>query len=97
MCSPPLGGPARGGAPPPNGRTTMRTYAMSAALGGMLALTAAVGFGQASTQPVEAGAAGRVAQYCAPPHDSLDARRFFCREEVACQGQTGATTFACYM
>jgi len=75
----------------------MRTYAMSAALGGMLALTAAIGFGQASTQPFEAGAASRVAQYCAPPHDSLDARRFFCREEVACQGPTGGATFACYM
>lgn len=78
----------------------MRTYAMGAALGGMLTLTAAIGFGQVSTQPVEAGAAGqgaRVAQYCAPPHDSLDARRFFCREEVACQGPTSAATFACFM
>jgi hypothetical protein len=75
----------------------MRTYAMGAALGGMLALTAAVGFGQASTQPVASEAAGRVAQYCAPPHDSLDSRRFFCREEVACQGPTGAATFACFM
>ena len=75
----------------------MRTYAIGAALGGMLALTAAVGFGQVSTQPVANEAAGRVAQYCAPPHDSLDSRRFFCREEVACQGPTGAATFACFM
>jgi len=78
----------------------MRTYAMGAALGGMLALTATIGFGQVPTQPVEAGAAGQgaqVAQYCAPPHDSLDSRRFFCREEVACQGPTGAATFACFM
>ena len=78
----------------------MRTYAMGAALGGLLALTAAIGFGQVSTQPVAAAAAGQgvhVAQYCAPPHDSLDARRFFCREEVACQGPTGAATFTCFM
>lgn len=75
----------------------MRTYAMGAALGSLLALTAAGGFEQISTQPVATGAAGRVAQYCAPPHDSLDARRFFCREEVACQGPTSAATFACFM
>jgi hypothetical protein len=76
---------------------TMRTYAIGAALGGMLALTGAIGFGQVSMQPVEAGAAGRMAQYCAPPHDSLDTRRFFFREEVACQGPTGAAAFACFM
>jgi hypothetical protein len=75
----------------------MRTYAMGAVLGGMLALIAATGFDLLSTQPVAAEAAGRVAQYCAPPHDSLDARRFFCREEVACQGPTSAATFACFM
>jgi hypothetical protein len=75
----------------------MRKYAIAAGLGGMLALTAAVAFEQLSTQPVAAEAAGRVAQYCAPPHDSLDSRRFFCREEVACQGPTGAATFACFM
>jgi hypothetical protein len=75
----------------------MRDYATAAAFCGMLALTAAIGLGQVSTQPVEAGTAGRVAQYCAPPHDSLDARRFFCREEVACQGPTGAATFTCFM
>ena len=75
----------------------MRTYAMGVALGGMLALTATIGFGQVSTQPVAAEAASRVAQYCAPPHDSLDSRRFFCREEVACQGPTGAASYSCFM
>lgn len=71
----------------------MRKYAMAAGLGGMLALTAAVGFEQLSTQPV---AASRVAQYCAPPYDSPDVR-FYCRQEVACQGPSGAATFACFM
>jgi hypothetical protein len=37
-----------------------------------------------------------VAQYCAPPYDSPDVS-FYCREEVACQGPTGAATFACFM
>jgi hypothetical protein len=78
----------------------MRTYAMGAALGGLLALGAAVALEQPSAQPVAAGAAGQgehVAQYCAPPYDSPDALRFYCREEVACQGPTGAATFACFM
>jgi hypothetical protein len=80
----------------------MRNYAMAVALGGLLALTAAVGFEQLSTQPVAAAAPGQgvqgvhVAQYCAPPYDSPDVR-FYCREEVACQGPTGAATFACFM
>jgi hypothetical protein len=77
--------------------TTMRKYAMGLGLGGLLALAAAAGFDQLSTQPVVAGAAGRVAQYCALPHDNLDARRFYCREEVACSGPTGAATFACFI
>jgi len=74
----------------------MRNYAMAAAFGGLLALTAADGFEQILTQPVAAGAVGRVAQYCAPPYDSPDVS-FYCREEVACQGPTGAATFACFM
>ena len=77
----------------------MRNYAMAAALGGLLALTAAAGYEQHSPQPVAAGAPGQgvhVAQYCAPPYDSPDVR-FYCREEVACQGPTGAATFACFM
>jgi hypothetical protein len=77
----------------------MRNYAMGVALGGLLALTAAAGFQQLSPQPVAAGAAGQgvhVAQYCAPPYDSPDVR-FYCREEVACQGPAGAATFACFM
>jgi hypothetical protein len=77
----------------------MRTYAMGVALGGLLALAAAIGFEQLSPQPVAAAAAGQgvhVAQYCAPPYDSPDAR-FYCREEVACQGPSGAATFACFL
>jgi hypothetical protein len=77
----------------------MWNYAMAAALGGLLAFTAAAGFEQLSPQPVAAGAAGQgvhVAQYCAPPYESPDVR-FYCREEVACQGPAGAATFACFM
>ena len=73
----------------------MRTYVMGAGLGVMLALTAATGSDQLSAQPVAAGAAGRAAQYCAPPHDSPDALRFFCRDEAACAAPTGAAGFAC--
>jgi hypothetical protein len=73
----------------------MRTYAMGAGFGVMLALTAATGFDQLSTQPVATGAAGRVAQYCAPPPDNPDALKFFCRDEVACAAPTDAAGFAC--
>jgi hypothetical protein len=76
-------------------RTTMRIYAIGVGLGGMLALAAAIGFDQLWTQPV-AAAAGRVAQYCAPPHDNPDALRFFCRDEVGCPAPTAAA-FACAM
>ena len=72
----------------------MRKYAMGVGLGGALALAAAIGLGQPWTQPV---AAGRAAQYCAPPHDNPDALRLYCREEVVCHGPTGAATFACFM
>jgi hypothetical protein len=76
---------------------TMRTYAIGLGLSAMLALAAAIGFDQLSTQPVAAGVAGHVAQYCAPPHDNPDALRFFCRDEVGCPAPTGAAAFACSM
>lgn len=77
----------------------MRNYAMAAAVAGVLAITAAAGYEQLSTQPVAPGAPGQgvhVAQYCAPPYDNSDVR-FYCRQEVACQGPSSAATFACFM
>ena len=56
-------------------RATTLKYAMSVGLGGMLALGAATGLGQARTRTV---AASRVTQYCLPPHDNPDAHRFYC-------------------
>jgi hypothetical protein len=61
-------------------RTTIRRYAATAGLIGLLALTAASSsVGQVRTQ---APAGNEVAQYCSPQDESTDAHEFYCRSEV---------------
>jgi uncharacterized membrane protein YbhN (UPF0104 family) len=61
-------------------RWTILRYAANAGLIGMLALAAATSsFGQVRTG---ASAGNELAQYCAPPDESPDAHRFYCRSEV---------------
>jgi hypothetical protein len=69
---------------------TMQRY-VGIGLGGILALSALLGFAYAEAP---AGVSG-VAQYCAPAGDNPDALRFYCREEVSCSGPTDTATFAC--
>jgi hypothetical protein len=68
-------------------RATALKYAMSVALGGMLALGAATGFGLVWTGTV---AASQVTQYCVPRRDNPDAHRFYCGNEDDSADQAGA-------
>lgn len=57
---------------------------MGAGLSGMLALSAAAGFGQVRT---ETGPANQVTQFCVPAHDdNPDAHRLYCRNEDGWSG-----------
>jgi hypothetical protein len=60
-------------------RTTMLQYAMSAAVGGMLALASVTG----SLAQLQSGAhaANQVAQYCAPPQEDSEVPKLYCRNE----------------
>src|SRR5437899_2271377 len=59
-------------------RTTILRYAVNAGLIAMLA-AASSSFGQVRTR---APAGNELAQYCAPQHESTDAPKFYCRNEV---------------
>jgi hypothetical protein len=60
-------------------RAIMLQYAVSAGVGGMLALAAATG----SLEQLQAGvhAANQLTQYCAPAQEDSEAPKFYCRND----------------
>jgi hypothetical protein len=72
-------------------RTTIRKYAIGAALSGILALRAASGFGHIHAR---VDVPNHVTQFCIPAHgDDVDAHRFYCVKGDE-SGWIGATVTA---